>query len=42
MRDADFERQYAQIAAVSGGEPAVLVDGLVKRYGARTVSTACR
>ena len=38
LTDADFERQYAADRAVTtGGEPAVVVDGLVKRYGARTV-----
>ena len=33
LTDADFERQYARIALVTRGDPAVVVDGLVKRYG---------
>ena len=39
LTDADFERQYARIAPMTGAatRSAVVVDGLVKRYGERTV-----
>ena len=42
LTDADFERQYAKIATTASvttgrGEPAVVVEGCVKRYGGRTV-----